>query len=81
MDINKIDVGKNCPEEINAVIEVPTYDAPVKHELDTDSGALKVDRFFGTAMHYPCNYGCVPHTLVEDGDPIDILVVTHAPLI
>lgn len=80
MDLGKVDIGKNCPEETNAVIEVPTYGAPVKYELDKESGALKVDRLFGTAMHYPCNYGFVPHTLADDGDPIDILVVTNAPL-
>ena len=80
MDLTRIDIGKNCPEEVNSVIEVPTYGAPVKYELDKDSGALKVDRFLGTAMHYPCNYGFIPHTLGEDGDPLDILVVTTAPL-
>lgn len=80
MDLNKIDIGKKCPDEVNAVIEVPTYGAPVKYELDKDSGALVVDRFIGTAMHYPCNYGFIPHTLGEDGDPLDILVITHSPL-
>lgn len=80
MDLNKIDAGKNVPDEVNAVIEVPTYGAPVKYELDYASGALKVDRFMGTAMHYPCNYGFIPHTLADDGDPLDILVLTHAPL-
>lgn len=81
MDLNKIDVGSNIPDEVNAVIEVPTYGAPVKYELDSKSGALKVDRFMGTAMHYPCNYGFIPHTLAEDGDPLDILVITHVPLL
>jgi len=80
MDINKIDIGKNCPDEVNAVIEVPTFGAPVKYELDKASGALTVDRFLGTAMHYPCNYGFIPHTLGEDGDPLDILVITNTPL-
>ncbi len=80
MDLNKIDIGKSCPDEINALIEVPTYGAAVKYELDKDSGALKVDRFLGTAMHYPCNYGFIPHTLGEDGDPLDILVVSDSPL-
>jgi len=80
MDITKIDIGKKCPDEINAIIEVPTYGAPVKYEIDKDSGALHVDRFFGTAMHYPCNYGFIPHTLAEDGDPLDILVITNSPL-
>jgi len=80
MDLNRIDAGKNIPDEVNAIIEVPTYGAPVKYELDAASGALKVDRFMGTAMHYPCNYGFIPHTLAEDGDPLDILVLTHVPL-
>ena len=80
MDISRVDIGKKCPDEVNAIIEVPTFGAPVKYELDKDSGALHVDRFFGTAMHYPCNYGFIPHTLAEDGDPLDILVVTNSPL-
>jgi len=80
MDISQIDRGSKCPEECNGIIEVPTYGAPVKYELDKDSGALHVDRFMGTAMHYPCNYGFIPHTLADDGDPLDLLVVTHAPL-
>lgn len=80
MDISKIDIGRNCPDEVNALIEVPTFGAPVKYELDKDSGALTVDRFMGTAMHYPCNYGFIPHTLGEDGDPLDILVITNTPL-
>lgn len=80
MDINRIDIGKNSPNEVNAIIEVPAYGAAVKYEMDKDSGALTVDRFLGTAMHYPCNYGFIPHTLGEDGDPLDILVITHSPL-
>lgn len=80
MDLSRIDIGKNCPEEVNAIIEVPTCGAPVKYELDKDSGSLVVDRFLGTAMHYPCNYGFIPHTLAEDDDPLDILVLTSAPL-
>lgn len=80
MDLAKIDIGDDCPKEVNAVIEVPTFGAPVKYELDKDSGALTVDRFIGTAMHYPCNYGFIPQTLGEDGDPLDILVITNTPL-
>ncbi len=80
MNFDQISAGKNVPEEVNAVIEVPTYGAPVKYELDSSSGALKVDRFMGTAMHYPCNYGFIPHTLADDEDPLDILVLTHVPL-
>lgn len=80
MDMSKIAIGKNPPEDVNAIIEVPTFGAPVKVEMDKDSGAMKVDRFLGTAMHYPCNYGFIPHTLAEDGDPLDILVITSVPL-
>lgn len=80
MDLSRVEIGDKAPHEVNAVIEVPTYGAPVKYEMDKDSGALVVDRFFGTAMHYPCNYGFIPHTLAEDGDPLDILVITSAPL-
>lgn len=81
MDISKIPAGKNPPEDINVVIEVPQHADPVKYELDKASGALFVDRFMHTAMHYPCNYGFVPNTLSEDGDPVDVLVVTKFPLI
>ncbi|RLA07402.1 MAG: inorganic diphosphatase [Gammaproteobacteria bacterium] len=81
MNINEIDIGDNVPDIVNAVIEIPSMGAPVKYELDKDSGALIVDRFFGTAMYYPCNYGFVPHTLSDDGDPVDILVVTRVPLL
>ncbi len=80
MDISKVEIGSKCPEEFNGIVEVPTHGAPVKYELDKDSGALHVDRFLGTAMHYPCNYGFIPHTLAEDGDPLDLLVLTHSPL-
>lgn len=69
------------PSDINVVIEIPADSDPVKYEVDKDSGAIFVDRFMGTAMHYPCNYGYVPQTLSEDGDPIDVLVVTPHPLI
>lgn len=81
MDISKIAIGKNVPEEINVIIEVPAGAAPVKYEMDKDSGAIFVDRFVQTAMHYPCNYGFIPHTLSLDGDPADVLVVTRYPLV
>ncbi len=81
MDITKIKVGKNPPEDINVVIEVPQHADPIKYELDKDSGAIFVDRFMHTAMHYPCNYGFVPNTLSEDGDPVDVLVVSSFSLI
>lgn len=81
MDISKIPAGDNPPEDINVVIEVPQHADPVKYELDKASGALFVDRFMHTPMHYPANYGFVPNTLSEDGDPVDVLVVTTIPLI
>jgi inorganic pyrophosphatase len=80
MDLAKIPIGRNPPAEINAVIEI-SQGGPVKYELDPDSGALFVDRFLPTAMHYPGNYGFVPHTLAEDGDPIDVLVLTPDPVL
>lgn len=79
MDLKKIPVGKNPPWDINVLIEVPLGGEPVKYELDKESGAMFVDRFLHTSMRYPCNYGFVPHTLSDDGDPIDVLVAgTHA---
>ncbi len=80
MDISKIPTGKNAPEEINVIIEVPMGSIPVKYELDKASGAIFVDRFVHTAMYYPCNYGFVPHTLSGDGDPADVLVVSSMPV-
>ncbi|MBK1667802.1 inorganic pyrophosphatase [Rhodovibrio sodomensis] len=80
MDIDKVSAGKNPPWQVNAIIEVPMNSDPVKYELDKDSGALVVDRFLHTAMYYPCNYGFIPHTLSDDGDPIDVLVVNRQPV-
>jgi inorganic pyrophosphatase len=80
MLLDNIPAGKNVPEDINVVIEIPAQGAPVKYEIDKDSGALVVDRFMATAMFYPCNYGFIPHTLSDDGDPVDVLVVTPTPL-
>lgn len=81
MNLSAITPGKNPPEEINVFIEIPAHSGPVKYELDKDSGVLCVDRFMTTAMFYPCNYGFVPQTLSEDGDPVDVLVITPVPLI
>jgi inorganic pyrophosphatase len=80
MDIGKIPAGRDPPADINAVIEIP-QGGPVKYEFDQASGALFVDRFLPTAMHYPGNYGFVPHTLARDGDPIDVLVLTPDPVL
>ncbi len=81
MDINKIGAGKNAPEEVNVIIEVPMGSDPVKYEFDKDAGAIMVDRFVQTAMFYPCNYGFVPCTLSKDGDPVDVLVIANNPII
>ena len=80
MDISKIPAGDNPPEDINVIIEVPQHADPIKYELDKESQAFFVDRFMHTAMHYPCNYGFVPNTLSEDGDPVDVLVVSKFAL-
>ena len=74
MRIDAIPIGENPPDDVNAIIEVPVGGDPIKYELDKTSGALFVDRFLYTPMVYPGNYGFVPHTLAEDGDPVDILV-------
>ena len=81
MRIDLIPVGKNPPASINVIIEVPTGGEPVKYEFDKASGALFVDRILHTSMRYPANYGFVPHTLSDDGDPIDVLVCNTRPLI
>jgi inorganic pyrophosphatase len=81
MDISKIPIGRNPPIDLNAVIEIPLGGVPVKYELDKSSGAMFVDRFLHTAMFYPGNYGFIPHTLSEDGDPCDILVVSNVPVV
>jgi inorganic pyrophosphatase len=80
MFIDKIPSGKNVPSEINVIIEIPMYSDPIKYEIDKESGAVFVDRFMQTTMAYPTNYGFVPHTLSEDGDPIDVLVLSHWPI-
>ena len=81
MILDRVSSGKNVPNDINVVIEIPSHSDPVKYEVDKETGAMFVDRFMGTAMHYPCNYGYVPQTLSEDGDPVDVLVVTPIPVI
>ena len=78
MDISKIKVGQN-PDKINAVIEIP-YGSNIKYEIDKESGAVYVDRVLYGAMFYPANYGLVPNTLADDGDPVDILVLNEYPL-
>ena len=81
MDLSKIPIGANPPYDVNAIIEIPQGGEPVKYELDKDSGAIFVDRFLHTAMFYPGNYGFIPHTLADDGDPMDIMVVGPTPVV
>ena len=81
MDLTKIAIGPNPPYDLYAVIEIPQGGEPVKYEIDKDSGAIFVDRFLHTAMFYPANYGFIPHTLAEDGDPMDIMVVSSTPVV
>lgn len=81
MILDRVTSGRDVPNEINVIIEIPANSDPVKYELDKDTGAMFVDRFLSTAMHYPCNYGYIPHTLSKDGDPCDVLVWTPVPLI
>ena len=81
MDLSKIPIGPNPPYDLYAVIEIPQGGEPVKYEIDKDSGAIFVDRFLHTAMFYPANYGFIPHTLAEDGDPMDIMVVSSTPVV
>ena len=81
MNLDRVDSGKDVPNNVNVIIEIPAHSDPVKYEVDKDSGAMFVDRFMATAMFYPTNYGYVPHTLSEDGDPVDVLVVTPHALI
>ncbi len=81
MDVSKISIGPNPPNEVHAIIEVPIGGVPVKYELDKASGAMFVDRFLHTAMYYPANYGFIPHTLSDDGDPVDILVVGRVAVV
>jgi len=81
MILDNLPLGEDVPRDINVVIEIPSHGSPVKYEVEKESGTLMVDRFMGTAMFYPCNYGFMPHTLSDDGDAVDVLVVTPVPLI
>jgi inorganic pyrophosphatase len=81
MGLDLVPTGKNPPDEINVIIEIPKDAEPVKYEVDKASGAIFVDRILSTPMRYPCNYGYVPHTLCGDGDPADVLVILPLSLI
>ena len=81
MRIDAIAIGKNPPDDVNVIIEVAIGGEPIKYEMDKEAGTLFVDRFLYTPMRYPGNYGFVPHTLSEDGDPIDVLIANTRPII
>ncbi|HMV21081.1 MAG TPA: inorganic diphosphatase [Rhodocyclaceae bacterium] len=80
MGLSSVPSGKDLPNDFNVVIEIPMHAEPIKYEVDKESGAIFVDRFMSTAMHYPCNYGYIPHTIAGDGDPVDVLVLTQFAL-
>ena len=81
MSLNNVPAGRDVPNDFNVIIEIPMNADPVKYEVDKETGAIFVDRFMSTAMHYPTNYGYVPKTISGDGDPVDVLVITPVPLI
>lgn len=80
MSLDRVPAGAKVPDEFNVVIEIPMNADPIKYEVDKDSGTVFVDRFLMTAMHYPCNYGYIPQTLSDDGDPVDVLVKCPLPV-
>ena len=81
MALDLVPTGKDVPNEVNVIIEIPKDAEPVKYEVDKATGAIFVDRILSTPMRYPCNYGYIPHTLCGDGDPADVLVILPLPLV
>ena len=81
MSFDLVPAGKDVPNDCNVIIEIPMRADPIKYEVDKETGAVFVDRFMSTAMHYPTNYGYIPRTLSDDGDPCDVLVLSPVPLI
>jgi inorganic pyrophosphatase len=81
MSLNAVPPGRDLPNDFNVVVEIAAHSDPIKYEVDKASGALFVDRFMMTSMHYPCNYGYIPQTLSGDGDPVDVLVITPMALV
>jgi inorganic pyrophosphatase len=81
MNYSALSIGKNPPYEVNVIVEVPVGGEPIKYEMDKDSGALVVDRFLYTSMRYPGNYGFIPHTLSDDGDPVDVLIANQRGIV
>ncbi len=80
MSLDRVDSGRNLPGDFNVIIEIPMNSDPIKYEVDKETGAMFVDRFMMTAMHYPCNYGYIPGTISPDGDPVDVLVIAPFPV-
>jgi len=80
MSLDRVSPGAKLPEEFNVIVEIPMNSDPVKYEVDKESGSVFVDRFMLAAMHYPCNYGYIPRTIADDGDPLDVLVITPFPV-
>jgi len=81
LNLDRVPSGNDVPDDVNVIIEIPMHAPPIKYEVNKQTGAMFVDRFMSTAMHYPCNYGYIPHTLAGDGDPVDVLVLSPVPLI
>ena len=81
MNLDRVPAGKDVPHDCNVIIEIPMHGDAIKYEVDKETGAVFVDRFMATSMHYPCNYGYIPGTLSDDGDPSDVLVLSPVPLI
>src|SRR5262245_48710870 len=81
MSLDRVPAGRDIPNDCNVIIEIPMHGDPIKYEVDKETGAVFVDRFLSTAMRYPCNYGYIPRTISDDGDPCDVLVLSPVPLI
>lgn len=79
--MDRVTSGRDVPNDVNVIIEIPMNADPIKYEVDKQTGAVFVDRFMATAMYYPCNYGYIPHTISDDGDPVDVLVLSPVPII
>jgi inorganic pyrophosphatase len=80
MNLDRVGSGRDLPNDVNVIIEIPMNADPIKYEVDKETGAMFVDRFMSTAMRYPCNYGYIPRTLCGDGDPVDVMVISPYPL-
>ncbi len=80
MGLSRVGPGKGLPDEVNVIIEIPAHSDPIKYEVDKETGAIFIDRFMSTSMRYPCDYGYIPNTLSEDGDPVDVLMLSPFPL-